>query len=98
MNYSFNEVIKFILRFKIMGDKIQALEAKYRCSLLKDYDSTPEDILIQKRILATQDRPLAAFAMVENNINFNGAITFTISSALSSNNIERTIFISLKIP
>jgi hypothetical protein len=70
MNYSFNEVIKFILRFKIMGDKIQALEAKYRCSLLKDYDSTPEDILIQKRILATQDRPLAAFAMVENNINF----------------------------
>lgn len=76
-NFSLNEIIKFILRFKILGDKIQALEAKYRCSLIKDYNASPSDILVKRRILATQDRPLLAFAMVENNINFISKATFS---------------------
>lgn len=68
--YKFKDVVRFILRLKILGDKIQGLEAKYICSLEKDFGATESEIYIKRRILATQDRPLLAFAMVENNINF----------------------------
>ncbi len=75
-NYKFNDVVRFILRFKILGDKIQALEAKYNCSLINDYNGINEnDIYVKHRILATQDRPLLAYALVENNINFISKVT-----------------------
>ncbi len=71
LNYKFIDVIRFVLRIKIMGDKIQALEAKYNCSLIDDFGANIEtDIKVKHRILATQDRPLLAYALVENNVNF----------------------------
>jgi hypothetical protein len=69
-SYNFYEVIRFILRFKILGDKIQALEAKYNCSLINFYGHKNDDILVKSRILATQDRPLSAYAQLEGDVNF----------------------------
>ncbi len=74
LNYSFSNIIRFVLRLKILGDKIQALEAKYTCSLIKDFDVSSDDIYVRKRILATHDRPLIAFSLIENNINFISSV------------------------
>ncbi len=58
-----------------MGDKLQALEARYNCALKKDYSNgtfqiVEDDIYVKHRLLVSQDRPLSIFAQIENNINF----------------------------
>lgn len=73
--YTIQEITRFILRFKIMGDKLQGLEARYNCSILNDYSDQrmqfkEKDIYVKHRLMVTKDRPLMAFAQVENNINF----------------------------
>ncbi len=70
MNYNIYELTRFILRFKILGDKLQGLEAKYNCTLINQFKSSPEDIFVKRRVLVTQDRPLNAYAQVEGDINF----------------------------
>ncbi len=59
-----------------MGDKIQGLESKYICSYKYLYDINDSDIYVKKRVLATLDRPLMSYAMVENDINFLSMTTF----------------------
>ncbi len=73
--YNIQEITRFILRFKVMGDKLQGLEARYNCALINDYSDgtfkiTEDDIYVKHRLLVTQDRPLSIFAQTENNINF----------------------------
>lgn len=73
--YTIQEITRFILRFKVMGDKLQGLEARYNCSILNEYSNQrmqfkEKDIYVKHRLMVTKDRPLMAFAQVENNINF----------------------------
>lgn len=70
MGYNIYEITRFILRFKILGDKLQGLEAKYNCTLIKQFKSSEKDIYVKRRVLVTQDRPLNAYAQVEGDINF----------------------------
>lgn len=70
MKYNIFEITRFILRFKILGDKLQGLEAKYNCTLINQFKSSEKDIYIKRRVLVTQDRPLNAYAQVEGDINF----------------------------
>ena len=70
MNYNIYEITRFILRFKILGDQLQGLEAKYNCSLRGMFKCSESDIFVKRRVLVTQDRPLNAYAQIEGDINF----------------------------
>ncbi len=64
-NYNTNKniiskIVNFILKFKIIGDQLQAYEA----------DTKKLSIIDKKRILTTQDRVLLAFCLIHDKILF----------------------------
>ncbi len=75
LGYTKNQIIQFILRFKILGDKIQAMEAKSKCYLKNVYDSSDEDIKFNKRVLITEDRMLLGLCLMESDVSFISKMT-----------------------
>ena len=75
LGYTKNQIIQFILRFKILGDKIQAMEAKSKCYLKNVYDSSDEDIKFNKRVLTTEDRMLLGLSLMESDVSFISKMT-----------------------
>ncbi len=58
------QIFNFILRFKMSGDLIQAYEAR---RINNKFPSLYDDSI---KILTTQDRLLAQYSIIENDINF----------------------------
>ncbi len=75
LSFSKNDIISFILRFKILGDKLQAFEAKSLCYLKKIYNINDINILFKNRILTTDDRVLLGLCLFEGDISFISKIT-----------------------
>ena len=70
-------IILFLLRLKLLGDHIQAFEAS---NIL-----TSQNFDNNFRILTTDDRVLAAYCLVNNNINFISKCTLNNKQFLIMN-------------
>lgn len=58
-------IIKFILRFKLIGDQLQAIEASNN----PNYPIN-QSLVNHKRILTTQDRVLCAYCLIHEDVSF----------------------------
>jgi hypothetical protein len=65
-----NKIIKFITKFKLLGDQLQAIEAD-----VNKNNDIPEEDRYKKRILVTQDRVLCSYCLIHENIRFFSKFT-----------------------